>query len=364
MGELYVFLRGIAYYDVVLNDHDVGDRSLITDEAIGEVGRNAKLLDAFISANYAIADMPVNLRVGKQVINWGESTFILNGLNNFNPIDVGAFRRPGSEIKEALLPLNAIYGSVTLPEELLNISLAGYYALAWDRYHLDQAGTPFAGSDVATFGSGLGGNEGAASFLSGGLRAGYKLNCGVGLAQTPGGLTTARLLSLIPGTSGTYFTQIAGTNDLPGVTRPNCTQGATNTFNYATNNAFGAAEFERFRRRDVIIADGLAASASAYEGIVDRVDDVYADETGDFGLNAKYLHEGEGWLNGFEFGAYYQNYSSRLPFVDLTTGQFQVGVGTVGNSANIAGEVNSATVASSLASRYAGPAGCTNPALR
>ena len=71
-----------------MNDHDVGDRSQLIDQALGDVGRNYELLDAFVSADYTIADMPVNLRLGKQVINWGESTFILNGNNVFNPIDV------------------------------------------------------------------------------------------------------------------------------------------------------------------------------------------------------------------------------------------------------------------------------------
>ena len=78
------------------------------------------------------------------MINWGESTFILGGNNVFNPIDVCVFRRPGSEIKEALLPVNAVSASITLPEELLNISLAGYYALDWEPFQLDPGGTPFA----------------------------------------------------------------------------------------------------------------------------------------------------------------------------------------------------------------------------
>ena len=94
-----------------------------------------------MSADYTIADMPVNLRVGKQVINWGESTFILDGNNVFNPIDVGAFRRPGSEIKEALVPVNAVSGSISLP---FDVSLSAYYALDWEPFELDPSGTPFS----------------------------------------------------------------------------------------------------------------------------------------------------------------------------------------------------------------------------
>ena len=51
------------------------------------------------------------MRAGKQVVNWGESTFIGGGINSINPIDVSAFRRPGAEIKEGLIPVNMLFGS-------------------------------------------------------------------------------------------------------------------------------------------------------------------------------------------------------------------------------------------------------------
>ncbi|MCP6330175.1 DUF1302 domain-containing protein, partial [Klebsiella pneumoniae] len=58
----------------------------------------AQILDAFLYHNYAIDDLPGSVRLGKQVVSWGESTFILNSINSINPIDVAAFRRPGAEI--------------------------------------------------------------------------------------------------------------------------------------------------------------------------------------------------------------------------------------------------------------------------
>jgi len=360
-----VFARGVGFYDAVLNDRDVGQRSLLTDDAIGDVGRNYELLDLFVSADYTFGGMPLNIRVGKQVINWGESTFILGGNNIFNPIDVGAFRRPGSEIKEALLPVNAISGSVTLPEELLSISLAGYYGLDWEPFELDAAGTPFAGSDVATFGSGFGGNQNARSFLADGLRLGYKLNCGIGLAQTPTALPGAIIpLSILPNpATGNYATQVAGVNDSPGLTRPNCSQGAAR-YNYATNNGvLGFSEEARFQRMEQMIASGVSErEALMYEGIVERAPDELDHQDGDFGLSARYLADG-GIFDGFEFAAYYQNYTSRLPFAGIIAGQPTIGLVTSSNSGNIATAVTPASIQSSLAGKYAGPAGCTNPAF-
>jgi len=43
-----------------------------------------------------------DVRLGRQVISWGESTFIPNGINVINPIDVARLRTPGSELREAL----------------------------------------------------------------------------------------------------------------------------------------------------------------------------------------------------------------------------------------------------------------------
>jgi hypothetical protein len=46
------------------------------------------------------------VRVGEQVVNWGESTFIRNGINVLNPVDRGetAHGQPGAELKDALSP--------------------------------------------------------------------------------------------------------------------------------------------------------------------------------------------------------------------------------------------------------------------
>ncbi len=62
--------------------------------------------------------MPGTVRLGKQVVSWGESTFIGNSINTINPIDVSAFRRPGSEIKEGLIPVNMLYLSQSLTDSL------------------------------------------------------------------------------------------------------------------------------------------------------------------------------------------------------------------------------------------------------
>jgi len=63
-----------------------------------------EFLDYYAYGSFNVADRPVELRAGNMVLSWGESTFIQNGINIINPFDVTALRKPGSEIKEALLP--------------------------------------------------------------------------------------------------------------------------------------------------------------------------------------------------------------------------------------------------------------------
>src|SRR5690554_2825764 len=89
--------------------------------------------------------MPANIRVGRQVLSWGESTFIFNGINAINPVDVNAIRRPGVEIKEALLPVGMVNLNLGLTDET---SLDMFYQYEWDDYKLDGCGTFFSTVDI------------------------------------------------------------------------------------------------------------------------------------------------------------------------------------------------------------------------
>ncbi len=54
------------------------------------------LLDAYLYYSFDAGSVPIDLRLGRQVVSWGESTFIQNGINAINPVDVTALRRPGA----------------------------------------------------------------------------------------------------------------------------------------------------------------------------------------------------------------------------------------------------------------------------
>ncbi|MFI8225532.1 DUF1302 domain-containing protein [Pseudomonas sp. NPDC085632] len=149
-GDTGVFVRGKYWYDFELKDESREFKD-ISDSGRKEGAKSAggQILDAFVYHNYAIADQPGSVRLGKQVVSWGESTFIGGGINSINPIDVSAFRRPGAEIKEGLIPVNMFYVSQSLTE---NLSAEAFYQLEWDQTVVDNCGTFFSQPDIVADG--------------------------------------------------------------------------------------------------------------------------------------------------------------------------------------------------------------------
>ena len=95
--------------------------------------------------NFDMFDRPLNVRLGQQVINWGEALFMQNGVNTANYFDLNALRLPGSEIKEALLPLNSLYFSYGLT---FNATLEAFYQLDWKNSEDAPTGTYFSTHDA------------------------------------------------------------------------------------------------------------------------------------------------------------------------------------------------------------------------
>lgn len=139
------FIRGKYWYDFELKDENQRFKNVDDSNARKAAqSSGAQILDAFLYHNYYAGDLPGTVRVGKQVVSWGESTFIGNSINSINPVDVAAFRRPGAEIKEGLIPVNMLYVSQGLSDQL---SMEAFYQLSWEQTIVDNCGT-FFGSDV------------------------------------------------------------------------------------------------------------------------------------------------------------------------------------------------------------------------
>lgn len=146
------FIRGNYWYDFELKDNDQRFKNVSDDGRKMQARASGyQLLDAFVYHNFSIGEQPGTVRLGRQVLNWGESTFIQNGINVINPIDVSAFRRPGAEIKEGLMPVNLVYLSQALTD---NLSAKLFYQLDWEQTVIDNCGTFFSANDVVANGCG------------------------------------------------------------------------------------------------------------------------------------------------------------------------------------------------------------------
>jgi hypothetical protein len=136
------FGRGTAYYDFDLHDSD----------KLGPIGRerlgkDAVGLDGFVSAAFEPMGKNLRLRAGRQVISWGESTFIPGGINVINPVDISKLRIPGSEVKEAFIPTTGIWGSLSLTQAA---SVEGFYLTNFDKIRIDPRGSYFSNNDAAS----------------------------------------------------------------------------------------------------------------------------------------------------------------------------------------------------------------------
>lgn len=145
-GDYGFFGRASYFYDTAIMDSDT-ERTELSDTAKSRAGRDFELLDAYVYGDFDIDDVPVTLRVGNQVLSWGESTFIQNGINTINPVDVTKFRIAGAEVREGLLPVPIIDVNIGLTNKF---SVEGFLQLEWDHTEIEPEGTFFSTNDFAS----------------------------------------------------------------------------------------------------------------------------------------------------------------------------------------------------------------------
>jgi hypothetical protein len=136
------FGRGTGFYDFKLHDSDK-----LGPTGKDRLGSDVVGLDGFVYANFEPMGKNLRLRFGRQVISWGESTFIPNGINVINPVDLSKVRIPGSELKEAFIPTTGLWTSLELSKAT---TIEGFYLTNWDKVKLDPRGSYFSNNDTAS----------------------------------------------------------------------------------------------------------------------------------------------------------------------------------------------------------------------
>ncbi|GAA4651197.1 DUF1302 domain-containing protein [Kistimonas scapharcae] len=165
------FIRGTAFYDSVMMDGkndwlDTNARQTAkgipdqtgtytygddwSDGVKENQGKDARIQDAYVYGYWDIFGMPVDIRFGKQVVNWGEGLFYADGINTSNAFDLAAGTLPGSQIKDLLIPQTALLFDIGLSDKL---SFSAYYQFDWESHVLPGRGTFHSGQDVFIEGS-------------------------------------------------------------------------------------------------------------------------------------------------------------------------------------------------------------------
>jgi len=143
------FIRGRYYYDFELKDEP--RRRVELNDRVKDNASGADLLDAYVFTDWYLGNVPLSIRYGKQVVSWGESTFIQGGINTINPVDVPAIRAPGAELKDALLPVEMLYVSAGVTE---NVTVEAFVQTDWEPVQPDDCGTFFSTNDFVGDGCG------------------------------------------------------------------------------------------------------------------------------------------------------------------------------------------------------------------
>ena len=138
-----LFVRGTGFFDAE-NENGTRERTPLSPKAKRMVGKDIDLLDAYATGTFELGEVTADLRAGKHVLNWGESTFIQGGVNAINPFDVSKLRVPGAELREALVAVPLVSTVLEFP---VGLSMEGFYQLDWDKTEIDPVGSYFSVTD-------------------------------------------------------------------------------------------------------------------------------------------------------------------------------------------------------------------------
>jgi len=144
-GNYGAFVSVSYFYDFVNNDADSTRRTDLSSSTRSQAGRGFDLYDAYVYGNFDIAGMPLTVRGGNQVINWGEALFRPGGISQTNALDVSRLVTPGTNIREGYLPSPMLYVNAS-PFE--NFSLEAYYQFMWRQTELVPVGTFHSTEDI------------------------------------------------------------------------------------------------------------------------------------------------------------------------------------------------------------------------
>jgi hypothetical protein len=146
LPEGYKFMTRVSWLKDFTATHTTGFTSVgnppdvgsLTDAARRDLNFKARLLDLWVSKDITIGDQQARLRVGNQVISWGESLFLPGGINQTNAMDYMRLSQPGTQLKEVFLPAPIVSFASGLGH---GFNFEAYVQARWDDNYFPPTGS-------------------------------------------------------------------------------------------------------------------------------------------------------------------------------------------------------------------------------
>jgi hypothetical protein len=110
----------------------------LADDSRKDLRFKARVLDLWVSKTFQVGDQQARVRVGNQVISWGESLFLPGGINSTNAVDVMRLSQPGTQLKEVFLPAPIVSVASGLGG---GVNVEGYVQARWNGNYMPPTGS-------------------------------------------------------------------------------------------------------------------------------------------------------------------------------------------------------------------------------
>jgi hypothetical protein len=159
-GSWGFFVRADAFYDQAYQHSNYNDAPFtvnhtgtynnFTNDAQWWAGGHPTLLAAYAYNTFNIGSTSLNVKLGDQVLAWGESLFFANIAGAQGPADATKSYVAGAEVKDILLPVPQISAQWQITP---TFSLLSYFQFSFQQNRLTSPGTYWSYSDVVGPGS-------------------------------------------------------------------------------------------------------------------------------------------------------------------------------------------------------------------
>jgi len=110
----------------------------LADSARDDLHFKARLLDLWVSKSFPVGEQQARVRIGNQVVSWGESLFLPGGINSTNAIDIMRLSQPGTQLKEVFLPAPMVSVASGLGK---GVNVEAYVQTNWNKSYFPPSGS-------------------------------------------------------------------------------------------------------------------------------------------------------------------------------------------------------------------------------